>query len=203
MQRTIAWGCMLWVAIGIGQAQEGSESVWSRSYALEAKGRYEQAAAVIAASARKGAHREFALLRTGWLLYLAGSLRDSERAYREALQLNPRSLDARLGLSLPLIAQHRWREAAQVLDEVLAISPEHPIAALRRMLCTQGMKQWRELEARAQMFVLRYPAQIDGWVFLARARTQLGDEEGAKKAWKEVLIRAPQHIEALRALRNE
>ena len=44
-----------------------------------------------------------------WLHYLAGDYNDSQGDYKRALQSNPRSLDAQIGVALPLLSQQRWK----------------------------------------------------------------------------------------------
>ncbi len=188
---------MAW--LGAAQAWAGDDP-WSKSYALEANGNYGAAAAVIAPLAKEEGDRELVWLRLGWLHYLAGEYHDAIRAYRKALDLNPRSLEARLGLALPLMAQHRWREAMMYLDQVLAISPYHYLANLRMMACEEGLRRWDELLARAMEMHSRYPSDATVLIYMARAYAWQGKRDLARETYRKVLHRAPGNLEARRFL---
>ena len=57
---------------------------------------------------------------------------DAERDYREAVRLDPRPLEPRLGLGTALFATGRPDEALAVLDEAVRQHPRDPHAYLRR-----------------------------------------------------------------------
>ena len=73
-----------------------------------------EAAAALKGQLAKRPASDFVILRVGWLQYLAANYNDSIESYKKALNLNPKSLEARLGMALPLLAQkkgvrrHRW-----------------------------------------------------------------------------------------------
>ncbi len=185
---------------GVAAFATENEDPWRKSYSLEANGKYAAAAAVIEPMASRGEDAEFAILRLGWLHYLAGEFNDSIRAYRTALEHNPRSIDARLGIALPLMAQQRWREAMRYLKQVTDDSPFHYLANLRLLACEEGLRQWEHLAAHAQSLHERYPADATILVYLARARAWQGKHDLARQAYRSVLHRAPGNLEARRYL---
>lgn len=174
--------------------------VWRESLGLEKGRQFIQAAAVIEPLLTQGDDKEFANLRYAWLNYLQGNYNDAVRAYQGAMELNPTSIDARLGVSLPLMAQLRWREAAKYLSEVLAQSPWDYTAHVRLMDCESNLMQWDQLSRHAGDLVRRYPSDATTLVYLARAEAWKGDKEKAAAAYKKVLVRVPGHIEALQYL---
>lgn len=197
----LGWMLAFVVALGASPAQ-AEESDWARSYALEAKGEYEKAAALMASRMGGGEASEFATLRYAWLNYRQGNFNDAIDAYKKAMRLNTRSIDAKLGVMLPLMAQRRWREAARYGRTVLENAPQHYIAHVRLMACEEGLRQWEQLERHAEVVATWYPAAVDPWVYLARARAWQGREEAAKSAYRKVLQRMPAQLEALRYLRD-
>lgn len=179
------------------------QSMWTKSYTLEGQKKYLEAANVIKPILEKSPKNEFALLRLGWLSYLQAKYNVSEDYYHKALDANADSIDARLGLTLPLMAEQRWKEAAVYANQVIAISPWSYLGCIRLMTCESGLAQWEVLEKEASEFVKRYPTDISGYVFLARAQALLGKKELAIQNYQEVLYRSPANLEALKYLESK
>ena len=170
--------------------------VWSQSYELEVAGKYADAAALFDPLLKEQPDNEFARLRRGWLHYLAGDYNDSQGDYKRALQSNPRSLDAQIGLALPLLAQQRWKEAAIIARQALQVAPWNYYAHLRLLVAEEGQQQWQTLRDHADRLHERYPSDSTILVYRARARYWLGNMKGARENYLQVLQRVPGHIEA-------
>jgi len=184
----------------VTNAQSAGVDVWAESYRLESLTRYEQAAEVLLPILNKEPKNEFVYLRLAWLNYLRGSHNDAIDQYNKALSLNSKSLDARLGLTLPLLAQQRWKEAAKFAQETLDIAPWNYYAHVRLMIAEEGMRQWQTLAKHANEVYLHYPSDATILVYLARANRWLNNTGDAKNAYRKVLERVPGHIEALQFL---
>ncbi len=194
-------GCIaatLWLP-GSGQARPGE---WAKSYRLETYGQYAQAAGVMESLIAQGEERAFALLRLGWLNYLQGNHHDAIRNYQRALEINPQSFTARLGITLPLMAQRRWLEVKAQAEWLIARSPWHPTAHKRLLAAEQGLRSWRSLAKHAQDLSAHYPDDADALIYLARARAWLGEPEKAREAYVRLLRRYPENIEAKRYLKG-
>ncbi len=170
--------------------------VWSQSYELEVAGKYADAAKLFDPLLKKEPGNEFARLRRAWLHYLAGDYNDSQGDYKKALQANPRSLDAQIGLTLPLLAQQRWKEAAIIARQALEVAPWNYYAHLRLLVAEEGQRQWQTLREHSDQLHERYPSDATILVYRARARYWLGDMKGAREDYLQVLQRVPGHIEA-------
>jgi len=173
---------------------------WAQSYALEANGEYEKAAAVIAPFLASGEDSEFALIRYASLNYLQGNQNDAIRAYKRALERNVRSLDARLGIAMPLMAQQRWKEASAYIEQVMAYSPFNYTAHIDLMACEEGLRNWEKLEKHASDMTAYYPSDATILVYLARAYAWQGKKDRAASVYQRVLLRYPEHLEASRYL---
>lgn len=173
---------------------------WTESYRLEALTQYGSAAKSIEKVISDNPKNEFAILRHGWLSYLRGAHNESIRDYQKALDINPQSLDARLGLMLPLIAQQRWREVASHANKVLKVAPWNYYAHMRLMISEEGEKKWDTLAKHAQKVNQRYPSDATVLVYLARANDWLKNNKAARRAYEQVLARVPGHIEATQYL---
>ncbi len=170
------------------------DSVWKRSHDMEAKGDYEEAAAIIKPWA--ASDDEYAILRYAYLKYMQGEYNESIDYYEKAIELNPKSLSAKLGITLPQIAQGRWRQVKIYTRQVLVRSDWNYTAHLRLMMAEEGTKKWHTLDKHAGKLVEIYPGDSAAYVYLARANAWQGDEPVAKAAYKEVLHRSPDHLEA-------
>lgn len=177
-------------------AQAAAESSWQRSYKFEAEGRYEHALAEIVPLQNQNGG-ELAWLRSGWLLYLQGNHNDAIRAYNQAMRLNTDSVDARLGLTLPLMAQQRWNDAAYYARHVIASDPGNYAAQLRLLVCLEALGQWEELKTSAQSAGQHFPSEYLPWLYRARAHKQLRETNEARQAYAQLLMRKPEDAEAL------
>jgi len=175
---------------------------WMGSYTMEASGEYEKAAALLLPYMGVGERSEFATLRYAWLNYLQGNFNDAARSYKKAMQQNPRSIDAKLGITLPLIAQQRWREAMGYINQVLAQAPLNYTAHSRLLMCEEGLRKWQKLEKHARTVSAFYPTDANALVYLARSYAWQGKVLLAKSVYNKVLIRIPSHLEALKYINN-
>lgn len=173
-----------------------NSAAWTKSYTLEAGKRYAEAIAALDAIPAGDADAQLALLRKGWLNYLLGQYNDSVELYKQAVQQSPKSLDAALGATLPLLAQQRWQEAALYAKQVLEVAPYHYTASLRLLLALEGARDWSEMKKVSEDLAERYPTDATALVYLARSYAWLGDKAEAKKAYSSVLSRIPGHYEA-------
>ena len=99
-------------------------------------------------------------------------------------------------MTLPLMAQARWREAALQAQAVIDESKWQYYANLRLMVCEEGLKQWEPLKQHALQLSQRYPSDATFLVYLARAYSKLGEPDKARQAYTRVLERYPGHLEA-------
>jgi len=172
------------------------EMLWQNSYQFESAGKYTEALNAIDAVAVNGADAELKLLRRGWLYYLSGRFEESIREYRLAIERNPKSIDARLGLTLPLLAAKRWREAEQAARAVLEIEPKSYVGEIRLVIAQEGQQDWAGMLKTANSLVTSFPSDATAFVYLARANAWLGKRTEAVNAYQAVLSRYPGHLEA-------
>ena len=172
------------------------EAAWQSSYQFEAAGKYSEAISAIDSISVNGPDAELKLLRRGWLFYLPGKFDESIREYRLAMERNGRSVDARLGITLSLLAAKRWREAEQSARNVLDIAPNNYTALLRLAIAQEGQRDWPGLAKTAANLVASYTSDATAYVYLARANAWLGKRDEAVAAYTAVLARYPGHLEA-------
>lgn len=194
MRIKILFYCFIFIFVS--NANSASVDVWAESYRLESLTRYEEAAQVLVPLLDKQPTHEFVSLRLGWLKYLNGNHNSAIEHYKKALAINSKSIDAKLGLTLPLLAQQRWKEAAKFAQETLDIAPWNYYAHVRLMIAEEGLRQWTTLADHANEAYRHYPSDATILVYLARANRWLNNNKDAKDAYQKVLERVPGHIEA-------
>ncbi|MDP2809790.1 MAG: tetratricopeptide repeat protein [Rhodocyclaceae bacterium] len=178
------------------------ETAWQKSHRLEAAGKYAEASTSLN-GLESGADASFVLSRRGWLAYLQGQYNEAISHYNRALDKNPRSLEARHGITLPLLAQQRWREAAVVARQIVAESAWDYTAHVRLLVAEEGQQDWRGLQEHAERLTGRYPSDATVWVYLARAHAWQRHVREAREAYGRVLDRYPGHLEATRYIANQ
>jgi tetratricopeptide (TPR) repeat protein len=170
---------------------------WQQSYTLEASGNYAGAANEMTLVLQQSPTHELALMRRAWLRYLQAQYNAAIDDYKRVLIINTKSIDARLGLTLPLMAQLRWQEAAVEARKVIAVSNWNYTAHLHMLVCEEALQQWETLARHATELSAHYPSDASALVYLARAEAWQGHIELAKLAYGKVLELMPTHAEAL------
>ena len=177
------------------QAQTQTEA-WSASYRLESAGQYAEAQAQIAEMATRQPANELAVIRSAWLSHLQGKYAEAETLYLKARQVNPRSMEALLGLMLPRMAQLRWLDAIETGRKALAENAWDYNAHVRIMVCEEALSRWDALAKHAAEVSVRFPADATSLVYWARAESALRNTRRARQLYGQVLERFPNHAEA-------
>lgn len=195
--RSTALFLLLLAAPAAAPAEPGD--AWRLSYAAEARG--DNAAALVALESAGGGPVTYVLaLRRGWLLHLAGRHADAAEAYQQALALEPRAVEARVGAMLPLMALRRWKEAERLGEEALAIAPGDLTARSRLAWIDYSQAQWQKAEQHYREALAAWPASAElrtglGWSLLKQGR-----HREARAELERVLACAPDHAPAREGL---
>ena len=92
---------------------------------------YAKAVAVLTAQDAANKGNYVLNLRLGWLQYLDHKNAESERYYRAAIESSPKSIEAKLGCLLPLLAASKHKEAETLARQILKEDPRNYYANLR------------------------------------------------------------------------
>jgi tetratricopeptide (TPR) repeat protein len=211
----IALSLLFVISTGVGQAsaddeneQAVSEEVkkpltpWGKSYQLEAAKEYAQAIKVIEPYLKKREDVELANMRVAWLEYLQGNYNKAINGYEKALSINPNSIDAKLGLTLPLMAQKRYRNVRSQLNHLLKSSPWNYTAHQRLLVIDELQGKWKHMTKHAKALSRRYPSDTTAMVYLARGYAWQKNKIMAKNVYARVLLRMPGHFEATNYIKN-
>ncbi|MBA4019740.1 MAG: hypothetical protein C0483_21455 [Pirellula sp.] len=99
-----------------------------KSYEAERSQQYDEAVTALL-SARKQTY--LVNMRLGWLHYLRGDYASSKQFYQAAMRMAPKSVEPRLGYTLPLMAEQKWQEVEAVCKTILGNDAHQYTAALR------------------------------------------------------------------------
>jgi thioredoxin-like negative regulator of GroEL len=183
-------------ALMLSNAVAAQPSPWLKSYEYEAAGQWADAMAVIDALDAGAAENEFKSLRRAWLLHASGNAAVSASEYADVARRYPLSVDARLGLTLPLLASRRWREAEQAARAALDLAPNHYTALQRLTLALEGQRDWPAMARTAAAWAAAYPSDAMAPLYLGRAQLAQGRRDAAASAYAAVLVRSPAQAEA-------
>jgi tetratricopeptide (TPR) repeat protein len=139
-------------------------------------------------------------LRMGWLHYSSQKYEFSEKYYRLALDLNKKSIEAMLGLTLPLAAQNKWDDVVKLYEAILEIDSDQYDANLRlgQILLNRG--NYAQAQKHLGNVHLHYPGDYESNLSLGWANYYLGKKERAVECFTAALMLSPQDTSALRGM---
>lgn len=175
--------------------------IYQQSYEEEAKGNYQEAIFVLTQASRAGDNGYLYHLRLGWLQYLASKYPDSVNSYRKAAIIGKDSIEAKLGLMLPLMAQGKWSDAEKVAKEILSLEHLSYLANSRLAYIYYNLNQYKEAEFYYRKILAYYPGDIEMQAGLAWTLLKQNKKEAAEKVFDEILRYVPNHVSANAGMR--
>ena len=135
-------------------------------------------------------------LRLGWLNYLIGSYATARTHYEAAIKTAPDSLEAKLGHTLPLMAQERYDEAEIATKQVLRIDPSNYLANLRLAFAFRMLKKLDAAEYLLNRMLVLYPTDISLLTEYALIKTARNQSVDAKRVFNDILTLDPENVVA-------
>ncbi len=120
----------------------------AESITLERQAKYDDAVLALT-NVRKPAYLLY--LRLGWLHYLRTDYEKSKQFYQQAMRMQSKALEPRLGYMLPLLAQFRYAEVESTAKSILTMDANHYTAGLRMTYALRMQGKFnaaRDLNAR-------------------------------------------------------
>ena len=170
----------------VAAGADASEA-YQLSYAAEAAGKLDEAISALGKLPAPQRESYLAHYRRGWLLYCQGRFAEAVSAYSKASALEPGSVEARVAVLLPLLAQKRWDDTANAAQEVLKRDPENYLATLRLAFAKFSAKRFAEAEVSYRKLRVLYPADLEVRTGLAWTALRLGQQREALAMFSEVL----------------
>ncbi len=188
------------VAVGLLCAAPGawaeSADLYRQSYRQEARGEYANALSSMREVRKAAGPSYFLALRTGWLTYLTGDYAGAEKSYREAIMAKPAAIEAKIGLTLVLYVEQKWKDLEALCKQVLAQDAKHAVVRARMAAGYYGAGNYADSAAIYRKLVEEYPGELDYQTGYAWALQRMGKREEARKLFQSVLAVSPDNVNA-------
>jgi tetratricopeptide (TPR) repeat protein len=193
------WISLALLAIGLGcgvaeaGADGGAPEQFQKSYDSEATGKVQDALSAIDAMPAATRDGYVAQLRRGWLLYKLGKNVDAIDAYTKAIALEPKSVEARVGVLLPALALRRWADVEGGAREALKLDPGNYLANLRLAFSIYNLGRYPEAAGVYRKLSESYPSDVDVRAGLGWSLLKMGKAAEAATAFRAVLDVSPRN----------
>ncbi len=191
-------GVLLLLSFTALNAQDNVIKAFEDSYKLEKEGKYEDALAAL-----KSVYQEKSYeinLRLGYLAYLSGKFTESIAYYNNAVNKYPLSVEARLGLVLPLSAMGNWNQIIDHYNKILEIDPKNSLVNYRLGVIYYERKQYDKAESYLKKVINLYPFDHDTLLMLGWVKLQQGNYSQAKLLFNKALMANPADASAKQGL---
>ncbi len=173
-----------------------------RSYQYEKVQDYENAIKALMPVYEKFPRAYTPNLRLGWLYYLKGNYANSAYHYEKAMKANPYSIEAKLGYTLPLLAQDKFSQVEKVCYRILSLDPYNYYANYRLLLSLKAQKKLDAALRVAMKMLAVYPTDVRFLTELGLLKDTLGRDKEAYAIFKDVLILDPENTTAKEFVSN-
>ncbi len=167
-----------------------------RSYQYEKTGDYENAIKALMFVYNEYPDGYTVNLRLGWLYYLMKKYANSVFHYKKAIKAAPYSVEAKLGYTLPLLAQKKFSEVESICYQIINTDFYNYYGNLRLSYALRMEKKYETAIKIAQKMLALYPTDVNFLIEIALSKFSLGKKEEAKKIFLDVLILDPENITA-------
>jgi tetratricopeptide (TPR) repeat protein len=138
-------------------------------------------------------------LRLGWLHYLNRDYEKSVQFYKKALDLTAQqSIEAMLGLVLPLAAQSEWAQVEDLYQKILRLDSGHYTANLRLGQIYLNRGEFARAQKYFAVILKRYPGDYEANLSGGWNAYYSGDAPAARKCFEQALMLSPGDTSASR-----
>ncbi len=181
---------------------EQIKKCYYKSFELEKKQQYAKAIKALMPIYKIYPNTYTVNLRLGWLYYLRKNYKNSEYHYQKASNAIPTAIEPLLGLTLPLLAEEKWKEAEQICYRILKKDFYNYYGNLRLCFALRMQKKYQLAETIARKMLTLYPTDL---LFLRELGLNLYLSNKKKEAYRifqNILILSPKDPIASRYIRN-
>ncbi len=188
---------MLQTIVSTMYAQTDTISVFSKSYISEGNKEYTKAIEALSAVYAPGSYT--INLRLGWLWYLKGDYIKSQMYYKNAIAIEPKSVEARLGYAFPASALENWSDVITIYNEILAIDPENSFVNYKQAYIYYYIKkEYKPALNYVDKVTRHFPFDFDANYLTAQIHLSMGNIVESKAAIRKALYYNPSSKEALK-----
>lgn len=177
-----------WISVQ-AQGLDRQIDAFRKSYQLEAAGEYNKAIQALREVYDEQSYETN--LRLGWLCYQAGLLTESISYYNKAISLRKTSIEARMGLVLPLSTMGSWDAVLKTYLEILEFNPAHDVVLYRTGLIYYNRQDYKTAYNYFEKLLNFYPFSYDALVMSGWTNFQLGKYTEARHLFQKALLYYP------------
>jgi tetratricopeptide (TPR) repeat protein len=119
---------------------------------------------------------------------------ESKRFYEKAIELEPNSIEARLGYAYPIDALADVEGLKVNYELILKIDPLHTLANYRLAIIYFNKKDFNKAEKYLETILSLYPFDYDSLVLMGAVNVGLGNIEAAKENYRMALLYYPEDV---------
>jgi tetratricopeptide (TPR) repeat protein len=184
-------------------SQSGDDKVksFNESIKHENDGKYDQAISSLTKIYTENKEDHLINIRLGWLYYQKKDYAKSKEYYKNSIRLNTSSIEAKLGLTLPLSALNEWDEIKKLYLEIINTDSKNYTANLRLgqiyLANADYSNAKKYLEVAYKLYTSSYEPNLSlGWTYY-----YLGDLTNAKKLLTQALMLKANDSSAIEGLK--
>ncbi|WP_457623903.1 tetratricopeptide repeat protein [Persephonella sp.] len=172
------------------------KGAYYRSYQYEKVGDYENAIKSLMVLYKKYPDGYTINLRLGWLYYLNKNYSNSIYHYEKAMKIVPSSIEAKLGLTLPLLAQGKYGDVEKICYQIISTDYFNYYGNLRLSIVLRLEKKLDTAVEVVNKMLSLYPTDVNFLTELGIIRYLQGEYGQAKYIFNDILILDPENVTA-------
>lgn len=135
-------------------------------------------------------------LRLGWLYYLAGNFANSKACYQAAMKVAPDSIEAKLGYTLPLLAQERYEEVETIAALVIRVDAANYYANLRLAFALRMQRKYDAAKEVLNRMLPLYPTDVKFLAELGLVHVAQNQPDAARRVFADIVTLDPENVVA-------
>ena len=200
-------GLTLWMSLAVGQmapdVTDKLEAAFAKSISYEKQLQYADAIKVLTDLPLSDRQGYYAQVRLGFLYYSSAKYAEGKAAYEAAIQQAPESTEAKLGLTLVLLAQLKFSEAEGMARQVIQQDPFNYFANLRLAFALRNQYKFDQADAVNNTMLDRYPSDVSFLLEAGLCKVGKKDQDAANKIFQRVVLLAPDNAIANQQLKRD
>ncbi len=130
-------------------------------------------------------------VRLAWLYYCNNKFKESTVYYKKAVDLAPKSLEAKMGYIYALASLEKWDLVIDQYKAILSIDPTHALANYNLALIYYNRADFKNALSYINTYIACYPFNFDGVNLAGWIKFNLGSKDEAILYFKKALLLSP------------
>ena len=192
--------CFLLITNVSAQDYKLLQNAFAQSYVFEANKNYVGAIEILLKVSNEKTYESN--LRLGWLYYASQNYSESINHYQKACDVMPASIEAKLGIVLPLTALGSWDKVITVYNEILKIDSKYAVVNYKLGLIYYTRENYALAKKYFDVYLNLFPFDFDILNISAWNNFRMGNVEIAKSLFNKALLVYPNNSDCLEGLRQ-